>query len=49
MIEEKELHYFPVKILEYTDPGWTPVWGEEFKALAREFPANQSNFPDFRL
>ena len=46
MIEEKELHYFPVKILEYTDPGWTPEWCEEFKAWAREFPANQSNFPE---
>ena len=46
MIEEKELHYFPVKIMEYTDPGWTPEWCEEFKAWGREFPANQSNFPE---
>lgn len=46
MIEEKELHYFPVKIMEYTDPGWTPSWAEEFKAWGKTFPAQQSNFPE---
>ena len=46
MIEEKELHYFPVKIMEYTDIGHSPEWVKEFTEWARGFPAGQDNFPE---
>ena len=39
MIEEKELHYFPTVIMEYTDIGHDAQWVKEFTEWARGYPA----------
>lgn len=46
MIEEKELHYFPTVIMEYTDIGHDAQWVKEFTEWARGYPAGQDNFPE---
>ena len=49
MIEEKELNYFPVKIMEYTDIGHSPEWVKEFTEWARGFPAGPVSYTHLTL